>query len=110
MKKFLFATAIFLLATFLPQHFDPLQAQEVADTVAVVKSDVIDQIATIIPVDTVESIDEIIDTGLYYVQSVPEKGSPIKDYIAYIFGILGTLLGAFFFIRDKYFKSAPKRQ
>lgn len=55
-----------------------------------------------IPIDTVNSLDEISDKGIYYVNSVPDKGSPLSVWVSYIVGIVGFLFGVFFFLKQKY--------
>jgi hypothetical protein len=69
---------------------------------------VVDQIGDVaqafsIPVDTVNSLDEIADKGLFYVKNRPEKGSSWGVWLSYIVGALGFIYGSFLFVRQKYF-------
>lgn len=54
-----------------------------------------------IPIDTVNSIDEIVDKGTYYVKNIPKTNSP-KDWIAWLFGIIGLLFGAVIYFKNKF--------
>jgi len=55
-----------------------------------------------IPVDTVESLDEIETKGTYYIQNIPDKGSSVSTWISYGIGVLGFLFGVVVYIRQKY--------
>lgn len=56
-----------------------------------------------IPIDTVNSIDEIVDKGTYYVKTIPKNGSP-KDWISWIFGVIGLVIGAIFYFKHRFSK------
>lgn len=55
-----------------------------------------------IPVDTVNSLDEIETKGTYYIQNIPDKGSSVSTWISYGIGVLGFLFGVIVYIRQKY--------
>lgn len=64
---------------------------------------VINQIETVLPIpaDTVNSIDEIVETGTYFVKTVPPKGSPWTDYVKYAFAALGYVFAVVIFLKKK---------
>jgi len=57
-----------------------------------------------IPVDTVNSIDEIVDKGNYFVKNPPGKGAGFLAWFSYISGILGLVIGAVFWFKNKKLK------
>lgn len=54
-----------------------------------------------IKVDTVKSIEDILDKGYYYVENPPDKSWSVKDWYGYIAGIIGLGFGIYIFIRDQ---------
>lgn len=70
-------------------------------------SNIVDDIVNVsgIKVDTVNSVDDIIKKGYYYVENPPDKSWSAKDWYGYIAGIIGLGFGIFIFIRSQINKS-----
>ena len=87
------------------------QADIVGDTVLQTHSDA-DAVSTVsdiaqvlsIKVDTVNSIDEIIDKGTYYVTKPPGATSNFSTWYGYIVGILGLLVGCVLYFASRWSK------
>lgn len=71
-------------------------------------SDIMDQIALEniqVKIDTVNSIEEIVTKGSYYINNPPDKGSPWQSYLAYVLGIIGLAFGSF-----QYFNKSKNKK
>ena len=65
--------------------------------------DVAESIGNVTGVDTVNSLDEVVGKGTYYFENAPTRGSPVGEWIAYIVGVIGFIIGLYFFVRSKWF-------
>lgn len=79
----------------------------VNDTPAVV--DVVTKHYTPIKVDTVQSLDEIVDKGMYFIENPPAKDAPITEWIGYIVAIIGFTFGVFHYVRNKKLKGTESK-
>lgn len=80
----------------------PLAQAQLPDTTDKFENTVVDIADGLgIPIDTVSSIDDIVDSGIYYVKNPPPKGATVKEWITYILTGLGWVLSLILIIRQK---------
>jgi hypothetical protein len=81
-----------------PDYVDQTAADSTGSTV-------IDAVTTVLPieVDTVENIEDIVESGTYLVKSV-HKGMTWKEILELVFGILGLIAGIYYYVRHRNLK------
>jgi len=104
--KYILISLIFGLFIGLSTSVYSEEAPEAQPTEEKTSVDDVQEILEIVAMvaDTVGSLDEIVDKGLYYVNNVPEKGSKPITWIGWLFGIVGAAFGGFHYIKRKYGK------
>lgn len=91
---------VFLAQAVTPDYVDANKADSTGTAV-------ITNVTTILPgikVDTVENVQDIVDSGTYLIKSV-HKGMNWQEILSLIFGILGLSGGLYYFFRHKNLKA-----
>lgn len=102
MKKQLKMLVILLVLTIaIPSVVNTTKAQDQA-TVSV------DSVSVTTDPIVVLSPAEILDSGLYYVKNVPEKGSSPDTWIKWIYGLVGLVISGVIGL-VAYFKARKKK-